>query len=255
MRVKDIYNIIDHYAPFDIAMSHDNAGFLVGNFDAQVTKVLVTLDADQDAMEHAVSEGCQLIVSHHPFIFEGENRVTDCTPQGRKILFALKNRLNIICAHTNLDSCEGGINDILGKLLALQITGRFCPTQNGGMLGRIGTHNFESIEQFLNHARDILNTTPRYRFVTERFEKVAWVSGSGSSCMEEALSVGADTLITGDCKYSAFICAAEMGLNLIDLGHFETEQIIVPVVANYLRENGLQVIEHIVSSPIKTFGE
>lgn len=255
MRVKEIYDIIDRYAPFDIAMSHDNAGFLVGHFDAQIKKVLVTLDADQEAMEHAIREDCQLIVSHHPFIFEGENHISDRTPQGRKILFALENRLNIISAHTNLDSCSGGINDTLGKLLDLQATDSFCPTQNGGMLGRIGTHNFDNIEHFLNHARNALNTTPRYHFVTNRFEKVAWVSGSGSSCMEEALSVGADTLITGDCKYSAFISAAEMGLNLIDLGHFETEQIIVPIVANYLRENGLEVIEHIVSSPIKTLGE
>jgi len=73
--------------------------------------------------------------------------------------------------------------------------------------------------------------------------------------MEEAIEAGADALVTGDCKYSAFMNAREAGIGLIDLGHFETEQIIVPVMAKYLRENGLEVIEHLIPSPIKTIGE
>ncbi len=254
MRVQEIYDIIDRYAPFGIAMSHDNAGFLVGRSDAKVSKVLVTLDADRSAMEHAIKEGCELILSHHPFIFEGEKHVSDRTPQGRKLLFALENRLNIICAHTNLDSCEGGINDTLGALLGLQATEKFIPTNEGAFLGRIGTHRFESPEQFIKNAGKVLGVTPRY-VLGEKFERIAWVSGSGASCLEDAVAAGADALVTGDCKYSAFMNAREAGIGLIDLGHFETEQIIVPVLASYLREHGVEVIEHLIPSPIITLGE
>ena len=254
MKVREIYDIIDRYAPFNVAMTHDNPGLLVGRGENEVTRVLVTLDADQTAMERAIKEGCELILSHHPFIFEGEAHVSDRTPQGRKLLFALENRLNIISAHTNLDSCEGGINDTLGVFLGLEVTDKFVPTNNGAFLGRIGRHRFASPEAFIENAGKVLGVTPRY-VLGEKFERIAWVSGSGTSCMEEAIEAGADALVTGDCKYSAFMNAREAGIGLVDLGHFETEQIIVPVMSKYLRENGLEVIEHLIPSPIKTIGE
>ncbi len=252
MKAQEIYNIIDGFAPFNIAMEHDNPGLLIGHRDAEIRRVLVTLDADMAALERAVKEDCQLVFAHHPFIFEGESHVSDATGQGRKILYAIEHGLTVISAHTNLDACDGGINDTLAVLLQLRETGRFVPTQNGGMLGRIGTHDFESPQAFLRHATKVLRTTPRYRFVNDRFERLAWVSGSGSSCLEDAIAVGADTLITGDCKYSAFMNAAEWGINLIDLGHFETEQIILPVMAAILQANGLEVVEQQIPSPIIT---
>ena len=252
MTVRDIYDLIDRYAPFSIAMEHDNAGLLIGRQNSEVSGVLVTLDADYAAMEHAIEAGCNVIVSHHPFIFEGENHISDRSAQGEKILFALEQGLNIISAHTNLDSCEGGINDTLGELLGLTQTDKFIPTQNGGMLGRIGSHNFDGSAEFITHAAEVLGTKPRYRICNDRFERIAWVSGSGASCMDDALWAGADTLVTGDCKYSAFMDAAEKGINLIDLGHFETEQIIVPVIADLLRENGIETVEHITDTPIRT---
>ena len=254
MKVRDVYDIIDRYAPFNIAMTHDNSGLLLGRVDDKVTKILVTLDADRSAMEHAIEEKCEMIVSHHPFFFEGENHVSDRTPQGEKILFALEHRLNIICAHTNLDSCEGGINDTLSSLLQLHPTDKFVPASNGAFLGRIGTHTFATPEKFIQHAGRALNVIPRY-VLGKKFERIALVSGSGASYLEEAIAAGADALVTGDCKYSAFMNAREAGIGLIDLGHFETEQIIVPVLSRYLRENGLDVVEHLIPSPIITFGE
>lgn len=255
MTVKEIYQIIHNFAPFDICTESDNAGLLIGKENDAVQKVLVTLDADYPAMEHAIREGCNLIVSHHPFFFSGESSVTDATPQGKKILFALENHLNIICAHTNLDSCEGGINDTLGKLLNFTVTEKFVPTRNGGFLGRIGTSGFTGVNEFLSHAAAVLNTCPRYIVANPDFNRIAWVSGSGASCMKEALACHADTLVTGDVKYSNFMDALQAGINLIDLGHFETEQIIVPVLGNLLRSHGLDVSEHIVCTPVQTWKE
>lgn len=252
MTVRDIYDLIDRYAPFSIAMEHDNSGLLVGRQSNAVSGVLVTLDADYAAMEHAIETGGNVIVSHHPFIFEGENHISDRSAQGEKMLFALEHGLNIISAHTNLDSCEGGINDTLGEMLGLTRTDCIIPTQNGGMLGRVGYSDFDHPNDFIRHAAKVLNTKPRFRICNDRFERIAWVSGSGASCMDDALWAGADTLVTGDCKYSAFMDAAEKGINLIDLGHFETEQIIVPVIADYLKAGGVETVEHIIDTPICT---
>ncbi len=252
MKVIEIVNKVNDFAPFDIAMEGDNVGLLLGHRDAEVHRALVTLDADMPALKKAVENGCELIFSHHPFIFSGEAHISDQSGQGAKILYAAEHKLNIISAHTNLDSCRGGINDTLGELLNLTATDCFVPTQNGGMLGRIGTHRFESVEAFLHFAKQVLHTTPRYRLVNDSFERVAWVSGSGSSEMVAAAKAGADTLITGDCKYSAFMNAAEIGINLIDLGHFETEQIILPVMERILTECGINVLRQDIDSPIKT---
>lgn len=248
MNVQEIYHALDAFASFSLAMEWDNSGLLVGNAEETVTGVLLTLDADFPALKAALAAGCNTIVSHHPFFFEGEKRVTDDTPFGRKVRFAVQNGLNILSAHTNLDACPGGINDTLGQLLQLRTTGGFCPTPNGGMLGRLGGHSFENRTAFLTHAERVLNTHARFCFVNDRFENLAWVSGSGASCMVQALQAGADTLITGDVKYSAYMEAREWGINLIDLGHFETEQIILPVLQKKLPD--VKSILNIVNSPI-----
>ncbi len=253
MTAKEIYKIIDNFAPFNTAMEGDNPGLLIGHQDARIQRVLVTLDADMPALEKAVKENCQLVFSHHPFFFSGESHVSDCTGQGKKILYAIEHGLTVISAHTNLDCCKGGINDTLGNLLGLTAISGFAPAQNGGFLGRIGKHDYESVEQFLSHAAATLQVRPRYRMVSEHFQKVAWVCGSGCSTMSLAAAAGADTLITGDCKYSSFMEAAELGINLIDLGHFETEQIILPVMAQLLSQHGLEVVRQDISSPILTW--
>lgn len=249
MNVQEIYHALDAFAPFSLAMEWDNSGLLIGNDEDTVTGVLITLDADFTALKAAFAAGCNTIISHHPFFFESEKRITDDTPFGRKVRFAVQNGLNILSAHTNLDACPGGINDTLGQLLELRATGGFCPTPNGGMLGRLGRHSFENRTAFLTHAERILNTHARFCFVNDRFDNLAWVSGSGASCMEQALQAGADTLITGDVKYSAYMEARELGINLIDLGHFETEQIILPVLQKKLPD--VKSVLNIVNSPIE----
>lgn len=252
MKVNEVYEIVNAFAPFDIAMKDDNAGFLFGDRQAEVTGIMTSLEADMDALRQAVKVGCNVIVSHHPMFFDGEKSMTTDSPYGIKLLFAAENGLHVISAHTNLDACPGGINDTLGALLSLTATGSFFTTQNGGTLGRIGTHNFSDIYEFLRHAADVLGTTPRYCIATPEFQKVAWVSGSGFSFFRDAVQTGIDTFITGDCKYSYFIEAAETGVNLIDLGHFETEQIIVPVLTKLFESVTVPVISYIHPNIIKT---
>lgn len=251
MKVSEIYDKVNAFAPFDTCIEGDNVGLLFGDKNAEVSGIVLSLDADMSALQRAVDEGCNLIVCHHPFFFDGENSVNADTPYGRKLLFAGAHRLNIISAHTNLDSCAGGINDTLGALLKFETRDRFSPTQNGGMLGRIGTPGFADIPAFAEYAKKVLHTTPRF-CINNEFKNVAWVSGSGFSCINEAYKAGADTLVTGDCKYYNFTYAEELGMNLIDLGHFETEQIIVPVLHELVRTDGVKTVEHIHGSIVQT---
>ena len=114
--VNEVYQLIDNFAPFETQMDFDNAGFLVGRGYSAVERVLVALDITKVVVEEAVRRGCQLIVSHHPVIFGGVKSVTDETVTGRVLLALAENGLSAICAHTNLDAAEGGVNDCLARI-------------------------------------------------------------------------------------------------------------------------------------------
>ena len=117
--VREIYRLIDEFAPFETQLDFDNAGFLAGRGEQEVSRVLVALDITQAVAEEAVRRGCQLIVSHHPVIFGGIKSMTDETVTGRVLLTLAENGLSAICAHTNLDAAEGGVNDCLAQCLGL----------------------------------------------------------------------------------------------------------------------------------------
>ena len=120
-KVVNICQFIDAFAPFKIQEDFDNAGFLVGRRDQEVTKILVSLDITHAVVEEAAQWGAQLIVAHHPVIFHPVKWITDETPTGQILLELIENKIAAICAHTNLDAAQGGVNDCLAE--ALELTG------------------------------------------------------------------------------------------------------------------------------------
>ena len=117
--VKEIYALLDRKAPFRYQMDFDNAGFLVGRGDAQVSGILVALDITPAVIQEAVDKNCQLIVAHHPVIWGKLGQVTDETSTGRKVLALIEQGIAAICAHTNLDAAEGGVNTQLARRVGL----------------------------------------------------------------------------------------------------------------------------------------
>ena len=117
--VREIYQYLDGLAPFALQMDFDNAGFLVGRGDRQVDKVLVALDITLEVAKEAAEAGCQLIVSHHPVIFHPVRTITDGDPTGRILLELAERGVAAVCAHTNLDAAQGGVNDCLAQALEL----------------------------------------------------------------------------------------------------------------------------------------
>ena len=117
--VIEVYRYLDSKAPFSMQMSFDNAGFLVGRGKTEVRRLLVALDITEEVAAEAAEQGCQMIVSHHPVIFHPARSITDADPTGRCLLALTENRLAAICAPTNLDAVDGGVNDALAKKLEL----------------------------------------------------------------------------------------------------------------------------------------
>ena len=241
--VREIYQYLDGLAPFSLQMDFDNAGFLVGRGDRQVKKLLVALDITQEVAEEAVELGAELIVSHHPVIFHPAKSVTDGDPDGRILLTLIEGGVAAICAHTNLDAVTGGVNDALAQALGLTQIEQLHqdgvdPAGRPYGIGRVGAVAGapKYAPEFAAFVKEALGANGvRYVDARRPVRRVAVGGGACADMLREALALGCDTFVTADVKYNGFLDAKALGVNLIDAGHYPTEQVVVPVLAKWLR--------------------
>ena len=229
--VADILNYIETLAPRSMKMDWDNVGLLCGSKSAAVTKVLVALDPFEAVCQEAVETGAQLIITHHPLIFQAPKAITDETSIGRCIMQLCRNGISAINAHTNLDQTPGGVNDVLAEKLGLENVEIINPRDGIGLM-RCGNIEEQSLESFLARVKARLGCDGlRYVSGGKAVRRVAVGGGSCAGGMLEAIEAGCDTFVTADIKYNQFWDAHDLGLNLIDAGHFHTENPVVSVLA------------------------
>ena len=240
--VKDIYEFIDQIAPFDTQEGFDNAGFLVGRGEREVKKVLVALDITQEVVAEAVRLGAELVAAHHPVIFAPVKSVTDETVTGRALLALIESKIAAICAHTNLDAAHGGVNGCLARTLELSDIGQLCQAgvdEKGRPygIGRTGTVHQPGLSaaEYAAFVKEKLGSAC-VRFVDggRPVQRVAVGGGACGSMLEDALAQGCDTFVTADLKYNQFLDAMALGLNLLDAGHFPTENVVCAPLARRL---------------------
>lgn len=238
--VQAVYDLLQEKAPFELQLGFDNAGFLVGRGDAPVSRILVSLDITEPVIQEARELGAELIVSHHPVIWGGAKTVTDQTPTGRKLLAMAENHIAGICAHTNLDAVADGVNDALARRLGLEDIAQLKQDGVDGQgrpygIGRIGTVQEQLLYDFALFVKETLGSNG-IRLVDggKPVHKVAVGGGSCSDMIGDALALGCDTFVTADVKYDGFLDAKALGLNLIDAGHFPTEDVVCPVLRDWL---------------------
>lgn len=230
--VSDILNYIETLAPRELKMDWDNVGLNCGSRTASVKKILVALDPFEHVCREAAQWNADLLVTHHPLIFRPLPMVTDDAAITRGLMTLVRHNISHICAHTNLDCAPGGVNDALAAVLGLEnvaLLGAY-----GGMM-RYGTVPEQSLEAFLAFVKDKLHCDGlRYCDGGKPVQKVAVGGGSCSDGLYDAILAGCDTFVTSDVKYNGFWDAREQGLNLIDAGHFHTENPVVAVLAEKL---------------------
>lgn len=240
-KVKDILDFLETVAPGYMKMEWDNVGLLCGDEDQCVTKVMVALDPFESVCREAKDANADLLLTHHPLIFQAPNAVTTGTELGRSILFLAKNGISAVNAHTNLDCAPGGVNDVLADTLGLADVSVIAPVgtdQNGEPWGllRQGTVQEQSLADFLKIVKEKLGCNGlRYVDCGKAVHKVAVGGGSCGSELEAAAEAGCDTFVTADVKYNQFFTAREQGLNIIDAGHFHTENPVCKVLADKLQ--------------------
>ena len=238
--VSDILKYLDTLAPRAMKMDWDNVGLLCGRKDTPVTKILVALDPFDAVVEEAADIGAQLIVTHHGLIFQPIKAVTDESVIGRRILSLCRNGISAINAHTNLDCAPGGVNDRLAQMLGLaniQVIDPMGTDEQGREWGllRMGEVAQQPLCAFLETVKSSLGCAGlRYADGGKPVRKVAVGGGACAGEMMDAIRAGCDTFVTADVKYNQFWDAKDLGLNLIDAGHFPTENPIVAVLAEKL---------------------
>ena len=236
--VYEIEQSIFLWAPKETAMRGDNVGHLVGEPNKEVSKVLVALDITPDVVREAVSNGFDLIVSHHPVMnsnWTPVQSVRSDDQQGSMLMDMIRGNVSAICMHTNLDAAVGGVNDVLASCLNL------CDTalvEGGEGIVRSGTLKSEiPLQNFLQNVKSSLKANGlRYVDGGKVVRRVAVGGGACGEFFRAAAADGCDTFVTSDVKYNQFLDAKELGLNLIDAGHYPTEDCVCPAIVSYLQK-------------------
>lgn len=244
-QVKDIHQFIDQLAPFSIQEGFDNAGFLVGRNSQEVTRVLTALDITVPVIREAEEMRAQLIVAHHPVIFHPLKGVTDTDPVGERVLLLAEKGIAAICAHTNLDAVAGGVNDCLARALGLVDIGQLAQAGEDDQgrpygIGRVGIWKRRDLiyaPDFASFVKEQLNAPcVRYHDAGRPISRVAVGGGSCGSMLADAVAAGCDTFVTADVKHDVFLDAAQLGINLLDAGHFATEDVVMEPLTQALLE-------------------
>ena len=253
VKVEDIFRTLCELAPLELQMDFDNSGFLVGRGEQPVQRVLLALDVTDEVIDEAIRCGVQLIVSHHPVIFNPVRAVTDTNAQGRRLLKLIERHIAVISMHTNLDIAQGGVNDVLSETLGIQTENVL--TEDG--CGRIGSLDTElSLDEFLLRCKKALSCNGlRYVDAGRPVRRVAVMGGSGADSLERAAALGCDTYVTADIKYHQFQRALELGVNFIDADHFCTENPVMSRLSGWLKERfpDLQITVSSIHHPIICF--
>ncbi|MBU8849988.1 MAG: Nif3-like dinuclear metal center hexameric protein [Desulfobacterales bacterium] len=244
VRTKDILELLNTIAPFDIAEDWDNSGFQAGNLNWEVKKVMIGLDVSCDLMNAAKENNCDLVLTHHPLMIRAEKSIDFNKMPGKAIEIAARHRISIISVHTNLDKANDGLNDYFATKIGIKKTKVFLMENSSSMpsdevigIGRIGYLKSQaSLKQVVRQVKEKLNLS--HLRVTGDMDlpvtTVAICTGSGGSLVDVFLRSGADVYITGDIKYHEARLIEEYSKGLIDVGHFGSEHMAVDLLSDKL---------------------
>ncbi len=251
LTVEKIIDVINTFAPFDLAESWDNSGLQAGNSNWPIKKIMVSLDVSMEVMEAAKAWGADLVITHHPLQMNPEKSIDFGKMPGSAIALAARERISIFSVHTNLDKAVNGLNDYFAKIIgvdcyeALRSDSKADDSQATGSkdmlcgIGRIGDLNsVVSLQNLAVQVKDRLglDTLRVIGDLNLQVKKVALCTGSGGSLIDCFLESSADVYITGDVKYHEARQVEMHNKGLIDVGHFASEVIVVDLLQSSLAQ-------------------
>ncbi len=218
MTVHELCQWVHARAPFDTQEDFDNAGFLVGDPDAEVTGVLFAMDVTDKLLDEARQLSCNLLITHHPMMFHARRRLTTEDREGRLLMRMVQENMHLIAAHTNLDQAPGGINDVLAQTLGLsEIAGE-------GYI-RTGTLPYPmDADTLATHLADCLHTAVRVmgHCPARTITRLGVASGAGGDMWRECGAI--DGFVSGEIRHHEALDMNAEGIVAFECGHFATEE-------------------------------
>ena len=191
-KVSDIIKVMEKFAPSELKEDFDNVGLLIGKEDGKVRKVLLALDVDESVALEAIEFGADLIICHHPLIFDGLKSIAEKNFVERTAALLIENKIALYAMHTNLDIVKGGLNDLFAKKLGLKVKSALAD-DGCGRICSVKTTLSELAEKV---KAEFFLPYIRYSGNGERvIKKVALCTGGGRSFVDDVIESGADVYI------------------------------------------------------------
>lgn len=237
MEIRELIEKLEDKYPLDLQEEWDNSGLQIGNPNNDLNNVMISLDLEEEAIDEAIKNDCNLIVTHHPYIFR-DIRYIDFTDQFyHRLEKVIKNDISVYSMHTNLDKAYGGLNDNFAEILGLKNI-KILEHDSDPGLGRYG----DIIEiNAKDLALDIKNKLKAnglicYGNMDKKVKKLALCGGAGSELFDDCLKLGLDAMVTGDVKYHEAMDYSNKGLLIIDPGHYASENHVIYMLENVIKE-------------------
>ncbi len=249
MKIKEVIEVLESFAPPALAEEWDNVGLMLGDAGQDCNGILLALDLTSEIIGQAEESGCNLIVTHHPFIFHALRNVDFSEAKGRAVARLIKSGICVYSMHTNLDKADGGINCELCNILG----GRLVNNDGLGALLEIKPVRLADFAKLV--AEKLGDRSVKIAGNPDKtVGRVYVVGGSGGSEYERARQC-ADVLLTGDLKHHNYIEAAEDGFALVEFSHFASEVIATDILTKALESTGVKTIKAKQNSPFRLLEE
>lgn len=268
MLVKDICSAVENLAPLQLAEKWDNCGLLIGSTEAPVSRVLLTLDVTSEAVALADRLGSEMIIAHHPLIFNPLRTLRDEPPINHIIYKCIKNNVSVYAAHTNLDSAVGGVSDALAAVLNLNVIDTLIPKSlpiSADLTDETsrGTVN-EYLKDFIGASSNVLpglgriavppektRAKPFLRMVNNNLQSTGciinfdkdktyrriaiWGGAFDEMAIPVCIAKQIDCIVAGEIKHNLLLALAESGIHAVAVGHDVTERTVLPRLMQYLK--------------------
>ncbi|MCM1029089.1 MAG: Nif3-like dinuclear metal center hexameric protein [Pseudoflavonifractor sp.] len=233
--IAQIIAAIEEIAPLLLQEEWDNSGLQVGHPEAECTGAMLALDPTEWALDEAIAQGCNLLVTHHPLLFHAPKQYVGATAQQRTVERALRAGVAIYSAHTSLDNAPAGLCAHAARLLGLTAVAPLIPSpaMAGAGSGAVGsTPRPMTSAEFIEAVKGTFGSPVvrcsraygRYEGDGQLITRVALCTGSGGSFIPQALASGAQAYLTSDTRYHDFLDSGSDTLLIADIGHYESEK-------------------------------
>jgi dinuclear metal center YbgI/SA1388 family protein len=260
MKIWEIIQQLEFFAPPEYQEGYDNSGLIAGDISKDCSGVLVSLDCTEDIIREAVQKKCNLIVSHHPLIFRPIRRIHPENATGRTLIAAIKADIAVYAIHTNLDNILSGVNASMADKLGLLNRKIMVPkpgreTVGSGLTGDLSKAIPE--KEFLKQLKEqfgipVIRHSP---LTGKPVSRIGLCGGAGSFLISNALDIKVDFFISGDIKYHDFF-EGEGKMVIADIGHFESEQFTIDLLYQVIHEkfpNFAVLKSGVVTNPVNYY--